>query len=103
MLPRMVMTPTSDHKRGAGVLAYQDLRAAVGDSWITARAPLEERQFQPASLDLRLGRVAYQLRASFLPFRESVRQRLQGRQIDFTDPNLVIDTLQLDRGATLQK
>jgi dCTP deaminase len=97
------MTPTSDHKRGAGVLAYQDLQAAVRDGWIAAPAPLEERQFQPASLDLRLGRAAYQLRASFLPFRESVRQRLQGRQIDFTDPNLVIDTLQLDRGATLQK
>jgi dCTP deaminase len=97
------MTPTSDHKRGAGVLAYQDLQAAVRDGWIAAPALLEERQFQPASLDLRLGRAAYQLRASFLPFRESVRQRLQGRQIDFTDPNLVIDTLQLDRGATLQK
>jgi dCTP deaminase len=95
--------PLRGHKRDSGVLAYQDLHAAVRDGWITAEVPLEERQFQPASLDLRLGRAAYQLRASFLPLRESVRQRLHGRQIDFTDPNLVIETLQLDQGATLQR
>ena len=58
---------------GAGVLPDVALRAAVESGWITAPTPLGDEQFQPASLDLRLGPLAYQLRASFLPFRETVQ------------------------------
>lgn len=87
--------------RGAGALPYQGLRAAAGDGWIVATDGILEAQFQPASIDLRLGRVAYQLRASFLPFRQPVQTRL--RQHDFTDVDLVIDELSLVGGATLQK
>ena len=86
-----------------GVLAYQDVKAAVRRGWLGSAMPLEERQFQPASLDLRLGLVAYQLRASFLPFRKTIRERLDRRQIDFTEPELVIDTIPLEHGATLQR
>jgi dCTP deaminase len=85
----------------AGVLPYQALREAAGRGWITASAPLEPRQFQAASLDLRLGPVAYQLRASFLPFRESVQRRLAAG--DAGDSDLVIDRLSLEPGATLQR
>jgi len=82
---------------GAGVLPDHELRGAVTNGWITAAAPFGDEQFQPASLDLRLGPVAYQLRASFLPFRESVQGRLDG------DGDLVIDRLSLAEGATLQR
>jgi dCTP deaminase len=85
----------------AGVLPDHALRAAVRDAWITASAPLTDVQFQPSSLDLRLGPVAYQLRASFLPYREPVQTRL--RQNDFTDVDLVIDELSLASGATFQR
>jgi dCTP deaminase len=88
---------------GPGVLPYQALRAAVEDGMISAPIPFTESQFQPASLDLRLGATAYQLRASFLPFQRTVQERLRERQVDFTDPGLVIDTLNLDRGAILQR
>ena len=88
---------------GPGVLPYQALRAAVEDGWISAPVPFAESQFQPASLDLRLGSTAYQLRASFLPFQRTVQERLREKQVDFTDPGLVIDTLNLDRGAILQR
>jgi len=84
-----------------GVLPYQTVRAAVTDGWIRAPVPLAEVQFQPASLDLRLGSVAYQLRASFLPYRESVEARL--RADEPADSDLVIDRLALDGGATLQR
>jgi dCTP deaminase len=87
----------SDRVSGAGVLPDHELRAAVTDGWITAAVPLGDDQFQPASLDLRLGPVAYQLRASFLPFRESVQARLDG------EGDLVIDRLSLAEGATLQR
>jgi dCTP deaminase len=86
-----------DRLSGAGVLPDHELRAAVADGWITAAVAPGDEQFQPASLDLRLGPVAYQLRASFLPFRESVQDRLDG------DGDLVIDRLSLAEGATLQR
>jgi dCTP deaminase len=85
----------------AGVLPDHALRAAARDGWITASTPLGDAQFQPSSLDLRLGPVAYQLRASFLPYRQPVRTRLT--QSDFTDVDLVIDELSLASGATLQR
>src|SRR5438552_10552101 len=83
----------------AGVLPDHELRAAAEAGWITAAAPLTDAQFQPASLDLRLGPVAYQLRASFLPYRESVRERLEGT----ANNDLVIDRVSLEGGATLQR
>lgn len=85
----------------AGVLPDHALRAAARDGWITGTAPLTDGQFQPSSLDLRLGTVAYQLRASFLPYREPVQTRIS--QGDFTDVDLVIDELSLTSGATLQR
>jgi len=84
---------------GTGVLTDRDLRGAVRDGWIVAAAPLVDEQFQPASLDLRLGPVAYQLRASFLPYRESVSERLEGG----ANNDLVIDRISLEGGATLQR
>jgi dCTP deaminase len=88
----------TDAAARAGALPDHELRAAVEAGWITAAAPLSDIQFQPASLDLRLGPVAYQLRASFLPYRESVQDRLDGGGGD-----LVIDRLSLSEGATLQR
>jgi len=84
-----------------GVLAYQDVKAAVRRGWLGSAMPLEERQFQPASLDLRLGPVAYQLRASFLPYRETVQARLDATEAG--DSELVIDRISLESGATLQR
>jgi dCTP deaminase len=83
-----------------GVLTDRDLRAAVRAGSIAASTPFRDEQFQPASLDLRLGPVAYQLRASFLPFRETVERRLND---EHANNDLVIDRLSLDGGATLQR
>lgn len=92
---------SADHDVRPGVLPYQALRAGAAAGWIRASAPLEDQQFQPASLDLRLGPVAYQLRASFLPFQESVQARLGDDHLP--DSDLVIDRLSLESGATLQR
>jgi dCTP deaminase len=83
-----------------GVLTDRDLRGAVAAGAITASAPFRDEQFQPASLDLRLGPVAYQLRASFLPFRESIEQRLNDER---ANNDLVIERVSLESGATLQR
>ena len=84
-----------------GVLPYQAIRAAVEAGWISSAVPFGEPQFQPASLDLRLGAVAYQLRASFLPWGQTVLSRLEPPAAD--ERELVIDRLSLEGGATLQR
>ena len=50
-----------------GLFARQKIRAMVGRKLIVSGQSIEESQFQPASLDLRLAKEAYRVRASFLP------------------------------------
>jgi dCTP deaminase len=61
-----------------GLISRQRFSALLRDGGIGANAPVEPSQLQPASLDLRLGREAFRLRASFLPGRGvNVRDRLE--------------------------
>ena len=61
-----------------GLFARQKIRAMIGRKLIRAETPLDPSQLQPASLDLRISKEAYRVRASFLPGRErSVRDRLK--------------------------
>ena len=51
-----------------GLLPSQLLREAVAQGReILSPQPIGDDQIQPASIDLRLGEVAYRVRASFLP------------------------------------
>src|ERR1700719_2625382 len=61
-----------------GLLPSQMLREAVGQGReILSPQPIGDDQIQPASIDLRLGEVAYRVRASFLPGASaSVRDKL---------------------------
>ena len=52
-----------------GVLPSQTLQAMIDAGAIRADMPVVAGQIQPASLDLRLGSVAYRVRASFLAGR----------------------------------
>src|SRR5438552_5229365 len=62
-----------------GLLPSQLLRDAVAQGReILSPQPIGDDQIQPASIDLRLGEVAYRVRASFLPgARASVRDKLE--------------------------
>ena len=53
--------------RKTGILPSQEIRAMVQSREIEATDPIGEDQIQPASIDLRLGPVAYRVRAGFLP------------------------------------
>jgi len=61
-------TPTRA-RHTTGILPSQVIRAMAARHAIEAPEDLgiDERQIQPASLDLRLGPIAYRIRASFLP------------------------------------
>ncbi|MEV8465605.1 2'-deoxycytidine 5'-triphosphate deaminase [Fluviibacterium sp. DFM31] len=78
-----------------GVLPIQTLRAMVDRGQISGDPAILEDQYQPASLDLRLGRVAYRVRASFLPGSQAnVADRLSRFEMHRMD---------LDAGAVLEK
>jgi dCTP deaminase len=61
-----------------GILPSQELEHQIRVTReILSVEPIQPEQIQPASLDLRLGPVAYRVRASFLPGKSAtVRQRL---------------------------
>ncbi len=50
-----------------GILPDRMIAALAHDGGIVPTRPFAEDQIQPASLDLRLGAIAYRVRASFLP------------------------------------
>src|SRR3984893_14928362 len=67
----------------AGVLPCQYLERAIAARVIDAgRFTIPEENVQPASLDLRLGEVAYRIRCSFLPDRQTVERRVKDYIID---------------------
>ena len=65
--------------RTKGILPVQKLKELVDARIITAPEdhPIEENQFQPNSIDLRLGERAYRVRSSFLPENETVHQKIK--------------------------
>jgi dCTP deaminase len=67
-----------------GVLPSQMIASAIKDGWIAASdgAGIPEENIQPASLDLRLGSIAYRLRCSFLPDNEPVEEALRRYKAD---------------------
>ncbi|EAR50870.1 2'-deoxycytidine 5'-triphosphate deaminase [Oceanicola granulosus HTCC2516] len=72
-----------------GVLPSQRIAALIDAGAIAADSPVTKAQIQPASLDLRLGTVAYRVRASFLAGHgRSIAERLdefEMHRIDLTD------------------
>lgn len=79
--------------RVCGVLPNQYLEAAIASGAIHAGGyTIPSENVQPASLDLRLGEVAYRIRCSFLPGRNTVDNRVK---------DLTIDELDLRRGGAV--
>ncbi|MGH9606858.1 MAG: 2'-deoxycytidine 5'-triphosphate deaminase [Terracidiphilus sp.] len=74
----------------SGILPAQNIRELIDRGCIEADSAIEDGQIQPASMDLRLGPVAYRVQASFLPGKFSkVEKRikaLQMAEIDLQKP-----------------
>ena len=78
-----------------GVLPYQTLRAMINSGEISATEKIQKNQIQPSSLDLRLGKKAWRLQASFLP----------GRHYKVSDQlkELAMHEVDLSGGSILEK
>ncbi len=78
-----------------GILPCQAIDALIAQGAIISSRAFDSDQVQPASLDLRLGRRAWRVRASFLPgLGRKVVQRLE---------DVAMHELDLSRGAVLEK
>ncbi|MEZ5887449.1 MAG: 2'-deoxycytidine 5'-triphosphate deaminase [Paracoccaceae bacterium] len=78
-----------------GVLADGAIRAMIGAGRIAADPAVTDAQVQPASLDLRLGTVAYRVRASFLAG--------EGRTVADRIAEFEMHRVDLSAGAVLEK
>jgi dCTP deaminase len=77
-----------------GILPAQAIRALISGGAIQLAEPLAPGQLQPASIDLRLGREAYRVRASFLPG--------PGAKVVSKLDDLKLHTIDLSQGAVLE-
>ncbi|MEM7073599.1 MAG: 2'-deoxycytidine 5'-triphosphate deaminase [Pseudomonadota bacterium] len=77
-----------------GVMADHQIRDMIKAGAVSASSPILNDQIQPASLDLRLGDVAHRVRASFLPGKAPVTDRLN---------ELTMHSIPLTGGAVLEK
>ena len=89
-LPGIERTPSS---RTRGVFPSQHIEALIS-SQAVGGPDVEDAQVQPASLDLRLGNVAYQVRASVLPGKDTV--------LDAAN-EVLVQELDLTRSQVLQR
>ena len=111
---RPVTTRSVLNLSSRGILPIQDLKTLTAMGVVRSEAdyPLLDNQFQPNSLDLRLGTTAYRVRCSFLPENETVESKcarltqhiLDIRQGAVLEPNCtylipLLESLQLP-GAT---
>ena len=78
----------------SGILPSQALTRLIADGVIHLAEPMAETQLQPASLDLRLGPVAYRVRASFLP--------QPGSRVQTKLDDIALHTISLSQGAVLE-
>lgn len=78
----------SPRQYSTGVLPSQDIEQFIAAGYISANTSIASEQIQPASLDLRLGSVAYRVQASFLPGPHSSVERklnaLKMYEVDLT-------------------
>jgi dCTP deaminase len=91
LFPEMVGQPVA--ARTTGVLPSHRLEDLILAGHVRANTPILPDQVQPSSIDLRLGPVAYRVRASFLPGQDHTVQRkletLQIGKLDLTKPALL--------------
>ncbi len=78
-----------------GVLPSQTIRTLLDTGAIGVTDPVVDGQIQPASLDLRLGTVAYRVRASFLAG--------EGRKVEDRLAEFEMHRVDLSQGAVLEK
>jgi dCTP deaminase len=92
---RPLAIPLRKGRDMTGVIPSQDIEAMIATGQISASPAALPDQIQPASLDLRLGHVAYRVRASFLAGH--------GRRVADRLAEFEMHRVDLTQGAVLEK
>ncbi|MFQ5959625.1 MAG: 2'-deoxycytidine 5'-triphosphate deaminase [Alphaproteobacteria bacterium] len=71
LFPNLTEDAPEGAQHNTGILPSQAIHALIREREIEAIEEIGLDQIQPASLDLRLGRIAYRVRASFMPGAEA--------------------------------
>ena len=87
-------SPEENSKTGYGVLPSQELKKCRDSIIITPDTPKKNLAYQPSSIDLTLGPVAYRIQASFLPQDSLVMDGIN---------DLSMYEIDLRDGATLER
>ena len=92
LMPSDINSPVT---HSTGILASQAIRKMLSSGRIICDVNITEKQIQPASIDLRLGKIAYRVQASFLPGRKStVIEKLKSMEMH---------QINISNGAVLEK
>jgi dCTP deaminase len=86
--------PAESAEAASGILPSQAIMRMIEAGQIALAEPVAESQVQPASLDLRLGAIAYRVRASFLP--------RPGARVQTKLDDLALHAISLSQGAVLE-
>jgi dCTP deaminase len=85
--------PPTRRERKTGILPSQEIRELIANGKIRCSTDIPDAQIQPASMDLRLGTVAYRVQASFLPGRSATLknkiEELKIAEYDLSRPTLL--------------
>jgi dCTP deaminase len=88
-----LFSPNVRVERRTGILPSQEIRELVRNGKIRSVIDIADNQIQPASIDLRLGSIAYRVQASFLPGKSSSIETkirdLKLAEIDLSKPALL--------------
>ena len=87
-------TAAAPQRFTTGILPYQAYQEFIRAGRIQADEPFTDGQIQPASIDLRLGSVAWRVQASFLPGKQPVARKIEA---------LKMHELDLTAGAVLER
>ncbi|MBM2811962.1 MAG: 2-deoxycytidine 5-triphosphate deaminase [Chloroflexi bacterium] len=91
LFPELQIDALSEN--ATGLYPSQRIQEFIDFGYISASVPIIQEQIQPASLDLRLGPVAYRVRASFLPGPTSTvlrkAEEFKTHEIDLTRPSVL--------------
>ena len=80
---------------GVGILPAQTLRQMISDGCIYSTEIINDELIQPASLDMRLGEVAWRVQSSFLPGIDAT--------VEDKVTNLGMHRIDITNGAVLEK
>ncbi len=94
-LANLLFPEGAEPLHSTGILPSQEIRKLIHNHEIVAAREISKEQIQPASIDLRLGPIAYRVRASFLPGRAS--------KVSDKIAALGMHEVDISKGAVLEK